>query len=93
MSRARNQGEFFLAIQQRISLLVQFDHAVVCTADDEQGWGAYAAQCSLADEVGLLLGEQLFIAVTEFDASEILLGQCLFDFFVVIQQNIEYDRF
>ncbi len=47
MGRAGNQGEFLFAVHQRVSLLVQFDHTVVCTA----GWGAYAAQCSFPGEI------------------------------------------
>lgn len=40
-----------------------------------------------------MIGRQLFFTVAEFDASEILLGQCVFEFFVVIQQDVEHDGF
>lgn len=40
-----------------------------------------------------LIGRQLFITVTEFDASEILLGQSMLDFFMVFQQDVEHNRF
>ena len=33
------------------------------------------------------------IVAAEFDASEILLCQCMFNFFVVIQQDVEYGCF
>lgn len=33
------------------------------------------------------------IVVAKFDASEILPCQCMLDFFVVIQQDVEHDRF
>ena len=36
MCRAGYQREFLLAVQQRIRLLVQFDHFVVRAADDQQ---------------------------------------------------------
>ena len=40
-----------------------------------------------------LPGGNLFIAVAEFDASEILHYQSVFDFFVVIEQDVEYKGF
>jgi len=33
------------------------------------------------------------IVVAKFDASKVLLCQCMLDFFVVIQQDVEHDRF
>jgi len=41
----------------------------------------------------MMLTPLRWIVVTEFDASEILLCQCMLDFFVVIQQDVEHDGF
>lgn len=51
MRRAGYQGELLLAVQQRIRLLVQFDHTVVRGADDEQDRRSHAAY-NCAGEIG-----------------------------------------
>ncbi len=50
--RAGDQDELLLAVHQRIGLLIQFDHAVVRSADDEQCRRGHAAQRNRPGEVG-----------------------------------------
>ncbi len=51
MGRIGNQGKLLLAVHQRISLLVQFDHAVVSRTDNEQRRCTHAAQGELSCKV------------------------------------------
>ncbi len=43
------------------------------------------ARTPIGSQEPTLSGRRLFIAVTEFDAGQILYRQCLFDFLVVLQ--------
>jgi len=52
MGGTGNQREFLSAVQQRIRLLVQFDHTIVRATDDQQGGCSNAAQCCFSGKVG-----------------------------------------